>query len=153
MEAWLAEHPGDPYTWANLGALEGEEGQKERGIQLLRQGLKQSENTNANPIERYELLLHLGIALGQDDPQGAVTAYREAVALPMDIRVSLGARLNLAALLMQQELLDEAITLTTTATKHTTPRRKKHKKRRREPFVTSLPLLQRGIVGCHAANT
>ena len=116
MEAWLAEHPGDPYTCAKLGALEVDEGQKERGIQLLRQGLKQNENTNVNPIERYELLLHLGIALAQDDPQGAVTAYREAVALPMDIRVSLGARLNLAALLMQQELLDEAIALTTTAT-------------------------------------
>ncbi|MDP7327493.1 MAG: glycosyltransferase [Prochlorococcaceae cyanobacterium ETNP7_MAG_30] len=116
MEAWLAEHPYDPYACAKLGALEVAEGQKERGIKLLRQGLEQNKETTANPIERYELLLHLGIALCQDDPKVAIKAYREALDLPMDIRASLGARLNLAGLLMQQEQLDEAIALTTTAT-------------------------------------
>ncbi|HGY5553113.1 MAG TPA: glycosyltransferase [Prochlorococcus sp.] len=116
MEAWLAEHPCDPYACAKLGALEIAEGQKERGIKLLKQGLEQNKETTANPIERYELLLHIGIALDHDDPQVAISAYREALDLPMDIRVSLGARLNLAALLLQHEQLDEAIALTTIAT-------------------------------------
>jgi len=66
--------------------------------------------------ERYELLLHLAIALSASDPAAAIDAYRQALDLPLDTRLSLGARLNLAALLMQQERLDEAIQLTLTAT-------------------------------------
>jgi len=123
MEQWLQEQPGDPYACAKLGALEIAEGHQEKGLSLLRQGLASLEadpdaNTpDANSVsERYELLLHLAIALSASDPAAAIDAYRQALDLPLDTRLSLGARLNLAALLMQQERLDEAIQLTLTAT-------------------------------------
>ena len=60
MEADLAAHPGDPYACAKLGSLEVSEGNRERGIALLEQGL-----AHCPPYrypERYELLLHLAIA-------------------------------------------------------------------------------------------
>ena len=41
--------------------------------------------------------------------------YRRALEIPLDTRVSLGARLNLAARLMEQGDLEEAISLTQTA--------------------------------------
>ena len=66
--------------------------------------------------ERYELLLHLGLALTPSDPAQAVSCYRQALEIPLDTRVSLGARLNLAARLMEQGQLEEAISLTQTAT-------------------------------------
>ena len=61
------------------------------------------------------MLLNLGIALGAEDAAAAESCYRQALNLPLDVRLSLGARLNLAALLMQTDQLDEAIQLTTTA--------------------------------------
>ena len=62
------------------------------------------------------MLLHLGLALTPSDPIGAVACYRKALEIPLDTRISLGARLNLAARLMEQGDLDEAIALTQTAT-------------------------------------
>ena len=115
MERWLEDQPSDPYACAKLGALEVSEGNRDRGITLLRQGLKMLPGGEAFIVERYELLLNLGIALAADDRDAAVGCYREALDLPLDTRLSLGARLNLAALLMQQNELEEAIQLTTTA--------------------------------------
>ena len=115
MERWLEDQPSDPYACAKLGALEVSEGNRDRGITLLRQGLKMLPGGEAFIAERYELLLNLGIALAADDRDAAVGCYREALDLPLDTRLSLGARLNLAALLMQQNELEEAIQLTTTA--------------------------------------
>ena len=40
MEAELERRPGDPYACAKLGSLEVAEGQRERGIALLEQGLE-----------------------------------------------------------------------------------------------------------------
>ena len=97
MEAELAERPGDAYAAAKLGALEISEGQRERGLALLRQGLA-SCPADAHP-ERYELLLHL--ALAEDNPT-AETLYRQALALPLPPRLTLAAQLNLAALLMER---------------------------------------------------
>ncbi|MCP4972392.1 MAG: glycosyltransferase [Prochlorococcus sp.] len=116
MESWLDANPADPYACAKLGALEVAEGNQQRGLQLLKQGLQQDKNTTTNASERYELLLHLGIALSATDPDAAIKAYREALDLPIDTRVNLGARLNLAAILMKGGQLDEAISLTRTAT-------------------------------------
>ena len=82
---------------------------------LLRRGLETLPGGEASIAERYELLLNLGIALAADDREAAMGCYREALALPLETRLSLGARLNLAALLMQQNELEEAIQLTTTA--------------------------------------
>ncbi|CAK24646.1 TPR domain-containing glycosyltransferase [Synechococcus sp. CS-197] len=115
MEQWLEDQPGDPYACTKLGALEVSSGNHERGVNLLRQGLEQLPDGAGRTAERYELLLNLGIALAPEDAVAAEGFYRQALDLPLDVRLSLGARLNLAALLMQANQLDEAIQLTTTA--------------------------------------
>ena len=99
MEADLRRQPGDPYSCAKLGALLVEEGEAERGIALLEQGLAAAP-AGADP-ERFELLLHLAIALTPRDPSRAEVLYRQALKLPLDPRLTLAARLNLAALLLE----------------------------------------------------
>ena len=112
MEDDLRDRPGDPYASAKLGGLLISEGKADQAIPLLQRGLQQCDGASA---ERYELLLHLGLALTPSDPAQAVRCYRQALEIPLDTRVSLGARLNLAARLMEQGDLDEAISLTQTA--------------------------------------
>ena len=114
MEAELIERPGDPYACAKLGSLEVAEGNLERGLALLRQGLEQCP-ADAHP-ERYELLLHLALAEAGRDPAAAATLYRQALELPLAPRLSLAARLNLAALLLQQGQGQEAEQLCQRAT-------------------------------------
>ncbi len=114
MEAELAERPGDPYACAKLGALEVSQGDRRRGIALLEDGLARA-GEGAVP-ERYELLLHLAIARSPEDPAAAATLYRQALALPLDGRLTVGARLNLAALLLRRGDLEEAARLTGTVT-------------------------------------
>ncbi|MEB3172880.1 MAG: glycosyltransferase [Cyanobacteriota bacterium] len=122
MEAELAEHPGDPYACAKLGALEISAGNRQRGLTLLEQGLTCCP-PEAQP-ERYELLLHLALATaGGGDLQAAAAQYREALALPLPSRLTLGAQLNLALLLLElaeseaaPNLLAEAAAIATAAT-------------------------------------
>ena len=114
MEQELAQRPNDPYACAKLGSLEVSEGHRARGIALLRRGLEHCP-AQAHP-ERYELLLHLAIATAESNPGGAADLYRQALALPLPQRLSLGARLNLAALLLEQGELSEAQALCRTAT-------------------------------------
>ncbi len=119
MEADLAAHPGDPYACAKLGSLEVSEGNHQRGIALLEQGLAHCP-TSRHP-ERYELLLHLAIALAGSEPGRAEQLYRQALALPLPPRLSLAAQLNLAALLREngspdRGALDEACALCRKAT-------------------------------------
>ena len=114
MEAELQERPGDPYACAKLGSLEVAEGNPKRGVTLLRQGLDQCPS-DAHP-ERYELLLHLALAEASRDPAAAAALYRQALALPLAPRLSLAARLNLAALLLQQGQAQEAEQLCQRAT-------------------------------------
>ncbi len=114
MEQELAERPGDPYASAKLGGLEISEGRRERGIALLEQGLAGCPE-RAHP-ERYELLLHLAIAEASANPRRAIGLYRQALALPLNLRLSLAARLNLAALLLQAGEAEEARTLCESAT-------------------------------------
>ncbi|MDA1246562.1 MAG: glycosyltransferase [Cyanobacteria bacterium] len=114
MEADLAAYPGDPYACAKLGSLEVSEGNRERGIALLQQGLARCP-ASRHP-ERYELLLHLAIALGSSDPNRSSQFYRQALELPLPPRLTLAARLNLAALLQEtgtpnQDALKEACEL------------------------------------------
>jgi tetratricopeptide (TPR) repeat protein len=113
MEAELERHPGDPYACAKLGGLELSEGQRKRAIVLLKQGLAQV--APATP-EHYELLLHLAMAMADGEPQRAITLYRQAIALPLDQRLTVAARLNLAALLLGKGELAEAATLTESVT-------------------------------------
>jgi tetratricopeptide (TPR) repeat protein len=119
MEADLATHPGDPYACAKLGSLEVSEGHHERGIALLEQGLAGCP-ASRHP-ERYELLLHLAIALGSRDPARACQLYRQGLALPLPPRLTLAALLNLATLLRESEhpsqaALEEACALCQQAT-------------------------------------
>ncbi len=106
MERELGERPGDPYASAKLGALEVSEGHRARGIALLEAGLAHCPAAD-QPV-RYELLLHLAIALAEEDPARAEGLLREALTLPLDPRLTLGARLNLAALLLRTGCLEEA---------------------------------------------
>jgi tetratricopeptide (TPR) repeat protein len=106
MEAELLQRPGDPYACAKLGSLEVAEGNADRGIALLRQGLAQCPG-DAHP-ERYELLLHLAMAEAARNPEQAAALYRQALELPLPPRLSLAASLNLAALLLQQGQPEEA---------------------------------------------
>jgi tetratricopeptide (TPR) repeat protein len=107
MEQELEQRPNDAYACAKLGSLEVSEGNLAQGIALLRRGLEHCP-ANDHP-ERYELLLHLGIATAEADPGGGASLYRQALALPLPQRLSLGARLNLAALLLEQGDLVEAL--------------------------------------------
>jgi len=115
MEAELLERPGDPYACAKLGGLEISEGQRDRGLALLHEGLANCPAEAA--AERYELELHLAIALADTDPQGAERHYRAALELPLAPRLTLGARLNLGALLLRQGRPEEAAVLTGIATR------------------------------------
>ena len=115
MEAELADRPGDPYACAKLGALEVSEGQRARGIALLEEGL--ARVGAGSPAERYELLLHLAIARSPGEPAAAATLYHQALALPLEERLTLGARLNLGALLLRQGALEEAAALTAAVTR------------------------------------
>ena len=114
MEAELKNRPGDPYACAKLGSLEVAEGNLERGVTLLRQGLEHCP-ADAHP-ERYELLLHLALAQAGRDAAAALALYRQALELPLAPRLSLAARLNLAALLLQQGQAQEAEQLCRRAT-------------------------------------
>ena len=114
MEAELLERPGDPYACAKLGSLEVADGNLERGVALLRQGLAQCP-AEAHP-ERYELLLHLALAEAARDHNAADSLYREALELPLAPRLTLAARLNLAALLLQHGQPQDAEALCQRAT-------------------------------------
>ena len=114
MEAELEQRPNDPYACAKLGSLEVAEGQRERGIALLRRGLEHCPAA-AHP-ERYELLLHLALAETERDAATAIGLYRQALVSPLSPRLTLAARLNLAALLLLQGQLEDAEQLCRQAT-------------------------------------
>ena len=114
MEAELQERPGDPYACAKLGALLVEQGEQAAGIALLEKGLNHCP-AGADP-ERFELLLHLAIAHTSGLPSRAANLYRQALALPLDPRLTLAARLNLASLLLEKGGLEEAARLCHEAT-------------------------------------
>lgn len=115
MEAELLDRPGDPYACAKLAGLEIEAGQRERALELLELGLAQcGANDHA---ERYELLLHLAMAHGQVDLPEAEKHYRAALAVPLAPRLNISARLNLGALMLRQNRLQEAAELTEAATR------------------------------------
>ena len=114
METELVARPGDPYTCAKLGGLEVAEGHRARGLELLGQGL--AHCGPAQVPERYELLLNLALALTPVDAGAAAAHYQQALALPLDPRVTLAARLNLASLCLDQGRVDQAASLGLEAT-------------------------------------
>ena len=114
MENELQQRPGDPYACAKLGSLEVAEGNRERGLELLLRGLQQCPA--AAHAERYELQLHLAMAEAEQDPAAAIALYRQALVTPLSPRLTLAARLNLAALLLHQGQLEDAEQLCRQAT-------------------------------------
>lgn len=112
MEAYLAQHPNDPYECSKLGALYVQMGDVERGIALLRQGLasvKQMETMAGDaeplavdataPIE-YELHYHLGSAYSRlKQADLAAEHYHQAIKQPILERLKLGAYNNLGSLM------------------------------------------------------
>jgi tetratricopeptide (TPR) repeat protein len=114
MEAELERCPGDPYACAKLGSLEVAEGNRQRGLALLQQGLEQCPE-GAHP-ERYELLLHLAMAQAAGPSDATEALYRQALAVPLAPRLTLAARLNLAALLLERGACEEAEQLCQRAT-------------------------------------
>ncbi|MCX5950045.1 MAG: tetratricopeptide repeat protein, partial [Cyanobacteria bacterium] len=115
MESELVARPGDPYTCAKLGGLEVAEGDRARGMELLGRGLAHCHPDQVP--ERYELLLHLALALTPIDAEAAAAHYHRALALPLDPRVTLAARLNLASLALDQGQADQAASLCLEATR------------------------------------
>ena len=115
MEAELASKPGDPYACAKLGGLEVDQGNKTRGLALLEMGLENCQSDQHR--ERYELLLHLGIANSSSKPEEAERYYRLALEEPLSPQVMVGARLNLGALLMRLNRLNDAVEVTSAVTR------------------------------------
>ena len=115
MEAELASKPGDPYACAKLGGLEVDQGNTTRGIALLEMGLEHCQSEQHR--ERYELLLHLGIANSSNKPEEAERYYRLALEEPLSPQVLVGARLNLGALLLRLNKLAEATEVTAAVTR------------------------------------
>ncbi|MDZ8053113.1 MAG: glycosyltransferase [Aulosira sp. ZfuVER01] len=97
MEQFIAEHPYDPYVCSKLGALYVETGKINQGIELLKRGVRASEE---NYEILYELHYHLGIAYSrlQNPPQASVH-YQAAIKLPIYPILKLGAYNNLGNLL------------------------------------------------------
>ncbi|MGG6293294.1 tetratricopeptide repeat protein [Leptolyngbya sp. AN02str] len=113
MEAYLAEHPNDPYECSKLGALYVQMGEIDQGIALLKQGLAALDaNSPQHPSIKYELHYHLGVAYGRrNQPELAISHYRVAAQQPLLHRLKLGSVNNLASLLKAQGQLQEAATL------------------------------------------
>jgi len=109
MEAYLANHPNDPYECSKLGALYVQLGDFERGINLLKHGLTSVErisggaNSPSSQVTApvvYELHYHLGTAysrLKQSDL--AAQHYHQAIKQPIVERLKLGAYNNLGSLM------------------------------------------------------
>lgn len=96
MEGFLADHPHDSYVCSKLGALYVQQGDHQRGVELLERGL------GAAAIQSsicYELHYHLGIAYRHRDLARAELHYREALQQPIPSYLKLGALNNLGNLL------------------------------------------------------
>ncbi|QEY32917.1 glycosyltransferase [Synechococcus sp. RSCCF101] len=99
MQAELQQTPADPYASAKLAGLEISAGRIQQALELIRAALEHCPRERSS--ERYELLFHRGLALAERDPAAAAASYAEAIDLPVPARVSVGARLNLTALLLR----------------------------------------------------
>ncbi len=106
MEDDLRRDPRDTYAITKLAGLERHEGNADRAQALLELGL---DGCPADAqAERFDLLFQLAGLRAGSDPQAAATLYREALALPVDPRLSGAARLNLALLHQREGRLEEA---------------------------------------------
>ncbi|NET54847.1 MAG: tetratricopeptide repeat protein [Symploca sp. SIO2E6] len=96
MEAFLAEHPQDPYGCSKLGALYIGLGQLGKGIELLERGL-QAQPTDTPVL--FELHYHLGNAYTRlNNPPSAAGHYQAAIKQPILPQLKIGAYNNLGNL-------------------------------------------------------
>jgi tetratricopeptide (TPR) repeat protein len=114
MEAYLAEHPSDPYTCSKLGALYVGAGEVETGIALLELGLAALPVRGASsPAEApvlYELHYHLGIAHTRlSKVSKAKSHYKAAIEQAILPQLKLGAYNNFGSLLLETGDLTGAI--------------------------------------------
>lgn len=119
MEAYLSQHPNDPYTCSKLGALYVRSGKIERGIQLLEIGLRGVPSwRERKPVEvpvLYELHYHLGIAYSRiGQVSKAKSHYLAAMDMPILPHIKLGTYNNYGNLLLETGDLTGAIIAYTT---------------------------------------
>lgn len=98
MERFLAENPEDAYDCSKLGALYIERGEIDKGIELLKRGLA---NSDLDVFTRYELHYHLGNAQRNLNQIFAASEhYQIALQQPILPILKLGAFNNLGSLCM-----------------------------------------------------
>ena len=115
MEAYLIEHPNDPYICNKLGALYGQLGDWPKGLELLTRGIQAAQ---IDDMTRYELHYHMGLAYRHlDQLDQANTHYLKAMQQPILPQLKLGAYINLGSLLKLQGQLNEAVAVFETAIK------------------------------------
>jgi tetratricopeptide (TPR) repeat protein len=116
MSAYLREHPTDPYACSKLGALYVQQGNFDRGIKLLEQGLQAVLTPDSSPRALYaslfntsnapllfELHYHLGLAYSRiRQPVQAEQHYRLAVQQPILNQLKVGAYNNLGTVLQSK---------------------------------------------------
>ncbi|HLO49964.1 MAG TPA: tetratricopeptide repeat protein [Kamptonema sp.] len=109
MEAYLAQHPNDPYVCSKLGALYVESGEVQRGMTLLKRGLTV---VSIDAVVLYELHYHLAIAYRQQQQFTKAKEHYQA-ALKLDIlpQLKLGSYNNLGNLLKDEGNLGGAKSL------------------------------------------
>jgi glycosyltransferase involved in cell wall biosynthesis len=97
MEGFYQKNPNDPYVCSKLGALYINIGEVNKGVELLKKGLR---TTKIEPSVLFELHYHLGntyVRLGK--PNLAAKQYREAIAQPILPLLKIGAYNNFGSLL------------------------------------------------------
>jgi len=96
MEAFLADHPYDPYVCSKLGALYIGLGQLGKGIELLERGLR--SKSIETPV-LFELHYHLGNAYTRlKNPHSAAQHYQVAIEQQILPQLKIGAYNNLGNL-------------------------------------------------------
>jgi glycosyltransferase involved in cell wall biosynthesis len=114
MEGFLVTHPNDPYVCSKLGALYVQIGETEKGLELLRRGLRSiygnaNENALNDASTLYELHYHLGSVYSElQNPNKAEHHYQAALQQPIPARLKLGATNNLGNIFKDKGQLQNA---------------------------------------------
>jgi glycosyltransferase involved in cell wall biosynthesis len=97
MESFYQKNPHDPYVCSKLGALYVSIGQVNKGVELLKKGLRA---TKIEPSVLFELHYHLANTYVRlRKPNLAAKQYREAIAQPILPLLKIGAYNNFGSLL------------------------------------------------------
>lgn len=117
MEGFLATHPNDPYVCSKLGALYVQMGEANKGLELLKKGLRAihsntTANTKNDTSTLYELHYHLGSVYGDtQNYDKAEHHYQAALQQPIPALLKLGAMINLGNIFKEKGNLQAAKSL------------------------------------------